>query len=600
MTLLRVVRKFGSILEKKEKQNALGLGIMMVIAGFMEMLSVSLLLPFVEAVLEPERIMSNATVYDLCQIFNINSKKEFLISLSVIMALLYLIKNVFLLFQIRLQNKFVYQTLFSTQQRLLKSFINRPYESFLQIQSGEVLRIIGTDTVSAFGILTHILNCVTELIVSLTLIITVLVIAPGIILGVGIILIVLIVVIQLVTRPILKKAGHNHQLALSGMNKWTLQSVQGIKELKLMKCESFFQENFNKEGEIFVTSTYKQMTYNAIPKYLIEAITMGSFFVFVAIMFVQGADVSTLVPILTSIAMAAIRLLPAASRISGSLAGISFGEPAVDKLIENLKESSESDKDYIKAFDVVNKSSHEAGEFIEDIEMVDVQYKYPTGEHYILQNASMRIDKGMSVGIVGASGAGKTTAVDLILGLLKPQCGSVLMDGISIHEQYEKWLNNIGYVPQNIFLLDATIRENVAFGVSKDMIDDERVWKALKEASLDEYVKGLPNQLSTEIGERGIRISGGQRQRLGIARALYFNPQIIFFDEATSALDNETERAIMESINHLQGSKTLIIIAHRLTTIENCDKIFCVESGKINEIDKKSLLTMDGKEQERL
>ena len=215
------------------------------------------------------------------------------------------------------------------------------------------------------------------------------------------------------------------------------------------------------------------------------------------------------------------------------------------------------------------------------IDLENIRYKYPTGEKDILNGAGLRIEKGTSIGIVGASGSGKTTAVDLILGLLTPNAGIVTVDGVDIHNGYKNWISQIGYIPQSIFLLDSNIRENVAFGVPPEEIDDEKVWHALKEAALDDHVRSLPDGINTEIGERGIRLSGGQRQRLGIARALYFDPEVIVFDEATSALDNDTEIAIMESINHLQESKTMIIIAHRLSTIENCDAVYCVEDGKI-------------------
>lgn len=578
MTFIRVAEKFKKILTKEQKRYVVLLFLMMVIAGFMEMLSVSLMLPFVKAVMNPEDIMQNSFVNEICGWFNIFDGRSFLVSLSFVMAGIYLLKNIYLLFQIAVQNRFVNQTLFLTQRKLLNSFLHKPYESFLKIQSGEVLRIIGTDTVSAFGILTHMLNLVTELVVTITLLVTVVVISPILTMGMGALLAFLILGIQGIIRPVLKRAGENHQSALAGMNKWMIQSVQGIKEIKIMASENYFLQNFEREGKIYVNSTYKQMTLGAVPKYLIEALTMGTFFIVVAFQFLRGADADSVVPIISVIAMAAIRLLPAASRISGCMAGITFGEPAVDKLIENLHYSDmETEKAYAGGNDTVETSI----QFEKSIDLVNIQYKYPTGERNILNGAGLSIEKGTSIGIVGASGSGKTTAVDLILGLLTPNLGIVTVDGVDIHNGYKNWISQIGYIPQSIFLLDSDIRENVAFGVPPEEIDDDKVWHALEEAALDDHVRSLPDGINTEIGERGIRLSGGQRQRLGIARALYFDPEVIVFDEATSALDNDTEIAIMESIDHLQGSKTLIIIAHRLSTIENCDAVYCVEDGKI-------------------
>ena len=216
-----------------------------------------------------------------------------------------------------------------------------------------------------------------------------------------------------------------------------------------------------------------------------------------------------------------------------------------------------------------------------EIVLEDIVYHYPNSDVRIFDHARMEVPVGKSVGIVGTSGAGKTTIVDIMLGLLQISEGSILADGVEVRDHYESWLKNIGYIPQNIFMVDSTIRKNVAFGCADEEIDDEKVWEALKKASLDEFVRSLPQGLDTGIGERGIRISGGQRQRIGIARALYEDPEVLVLDEATSALDNDTEAAIMESINSLHGHKTLVIIAHRLQTIEKCDIVYRVENGQI-------------------
>ena len=217
----------------------------------------------------------------------------------------------------------------------------------------------------------------------------------------------------------------------------------------------------------------------------------------------------------------------------------------------------------------------------QSVELSDITYSYPNAEHPVLEHANMVIPVGKSVGIVGSSGSGKTTAIDILLGLLSPQEGHVLVDGVDIQQDYSGWLSHLGYIPQMIFMLDDTIRANVAFGIPKENVAEEQVWRALEEAQLKDFVESLPEGLDTTIGERGVRLSGGQRQRIGIARVLYTDPELLIFDEATSALDNETEAAIMESINALHGKKTLVIIAHRLTTIEECDMVYRVENGDI-------------------
>ena len=287
-----------------------------------------------------------------------------------------------------------------------------------------------------------------------------------------------------------------------------------------------------------------------------------------------------MLPQLSAFAMAAVRLMPSVNRMSASLNSMSYQEPALDKMLEHLA-VAEKWKSQQKASDVA--SSRMAGKITLDqsAELSDITYSYPNTATPVLLHANMEIPVGKSIGVVGASGSGKTTAVDILLGLLELQNGSVLSDGANIQADYKGWLGHIGYIPQMIYMLDDTIRANVAFGVPEKAIDEDQVWRALEEAQLKDFVQSLPNGLDTTIGERGVRLSGGQRQRIGIARALYPDPELLIFDEATSALDNETEAAIMESINALHGRKTMVIIAHRLTTIKECDMVYRVEDGKI-------------------
>jgi ABC-type multidrug transport system fused ATPase/permease subunit len=280
-------------------------------------------------------------------------------------------------------------------------------------------------------------------------------------------------------------------------------------------------------------------------------------------------------------AVAAMRLLPSANRINNYLTSISYFEPFFMGVSDNLQEEINDRNVNYDAEAYEARKEIKKLPVLKKIELKDIVYKYPNTDVLIFNHADMEIPVGCSVGVVGTSGAGKTTIIDVLLGLLNIQEGSILADGVEVREHYEEWLKNIGYIPQTIFMIDASIRKNVAFGVPDEEIDDNKVWQALKEAQLDEFVRGLPEGLDTGIGERGIRLSGGQRQRIGIARALFEDPEVLVLDEATSALDNETEAAIMDSINRLHGRKTLIIIAHRLQTIEKCDMVYRVENGQI-------------------
>lgn len=580
LTVARIINKFRRILSKHQKIRVLELGFLMVIGGFLEMLSVSLILPFMEEVMNPERLLSINAVKQLCDVVGIKDHRSFLIFIALIMAMIYVLKNLFLVFQMAIQNRFVSFNMLTTEQKLLQSYLLRPYEDFLSIKSGEILRVIGTDTVDAFNVLSLLLQLSSELIVSGILIATIFVIAPEMTFGIALILGILLIIIQTLIRPALRMSGEKNREVYANMNQWLLQSIQGIKEIKISETERFFEKNFWNNGRVYVKTSYICATLSVIPRFAIEAISMGSFFVIVAILLKNGTEVGTIIPMLSSVAIAAIRLLPSVNRISQSLANMTFYEPTLDKLIENINEAEAYDFSHLDSYDNDGNNMPEHIGFKDEIILKDIVYKYPSNNKQVLVNANLVIKKGESIGIVGASGAGKTTAVDVMLGLLNPQQGEVVVDGKNIRNFYSEWLKMLGYIPQNIFMLDGSIRRNVAFGLSDEKIDDDKVWKALKESALDCFVRELPDGLDTEIGERGVRLSGGQRQRIGIARALYNNPDILFFDEATSALDNETEATIMESIQRLKGEKTMIIIAHRLSTIDNCDKVYQVNNGK--------------------
>lgn len=582
MTIFRIVRKFGCILTKHQKVRIMELAVLMILGGFLEMLSVTLILPFMNAVMNPERVMANHYAQLVCRIFHIQDYRTFLVFLALVMAGVYILKNIFLLFQMKVQKRFALNNMFVTQQQLFHNFLQRPYDYFLNVKSGEIIRMVGDDTRSVFMLLTSLLSLFSELVVTIVLIGTIFVIAPGVTLGIAALLMVLSIVIVLAIRPVLSRAGIRNREAQTEMNQWLLQAVQGIKDVKITQKELFFENNYKKNGYIYIKTTYQNEILSMVPRFMIEAVAMAGFFCVIAVLIAMGTELEAIIPMLSGVAVAAVRLLPSVNRISQGMAGIAFGEPAVDKLIENLNEAQRFDslcQKNMKQADKVRISNLQ-----NKIDFCNISYKYPAGKKNVLSGASFIINKGESVGIKGASGAGKTTAVDILLGLLFPQQGQVLVDGTDIQSDVKGWLNQIGYIPQTIFMLDADVRQNVAFGTDEEETDDKMVWKALEEAAIADDIREWPKGLDTQIGERGIRLSGGQRQRIGIARALYANPSVLFFDEATSALDTETETVIMDSVSKLHGKKTMIIIAHRLSTLEGCDHIYCVEEGRVQKV----------------
>ena len=378
-------------------------------------------------------------------------------------------------------------------------------------------------------------------------------------------------------KPTMKKAGQDNQDYYSKLFKWISQTVTGIKEVKITQKEQYFVDEYVICGHGYVDAVQKYSLYSATPRLLIETVCIIVMIGYLMVMMLSGQDLTNMVATIGVFGLAAVRLIPSANRINNQLTNMAYFEPFLMNVSDNLQD--EISEDAIKA--EFAKPDQQKLPVKNKIRVEDITYAYPNTDRLIFDHAGFEIQVGTSVGVVGPSGAGKSTVVDILLGLLEVQGGHVYADDTDIRSNYKGWLKNIGYIPQMIFMLDDTIRRNVAFGVPDDQIDEKRVWEVLKEAQLDEYIKSIPEGLDTTIGERGIRLSGGQRQRIGIARALYNDPEVLVLDEATSALDNDTEAAIMDSINSLHGKKTLIIIAHRLQTIEKCDHVYRVENGKI-------------------
>ena len=573
-----IIKKINTLLDVKQQRKLFVLSFMMLIGGVLEALGVSLVLPLITTIMNPDIIETNVKISQLCSLLNIHKHQTFVIVCIAALIAVFIIKDLFLIFQYYIQAKFVYNCRFSIQRRLLHTYMLRPYEYFLNVESGEIVRVIDRDVTETFLLLTAVLSLATESVIFFALIITVFVINPAMTLLLAVSMGMTVFVILKIIRPILQKAGLSLQKNRASSYKWLLQSINGIKEVKVSHTEAFFEENYNQSGARVVQAERQNSVLNNIPRLLIEMVTVCSMLLFIAIMVLLGRDIQHLISIIGAFAMAAMKLLPSTNRIVAAFNSIAYMGPALDKTLENLKAAEE-------IVETVSKSSMPAGgkDFVirEGVALKGITFAYPNSDTQVLRHADMVIPVGKSVGIVGTSGAGKTTAVDVLLGLLKPQEGQILADGVDVMENYTQWLTKIGYIPQSIFMLDDSIRANVTFGLHTDEQSDAQVWKALEEAQLADFVRSLPQGLDTTIGERGVRLSGGQRQRIGIARALYSDPELLVFDEATSALDNETEAAIMESIHSLHGKKTLIIIAHRLQTIKGCDIIYRVHEGAI-------------------
>ena len=580
--MFSVIKKFNKLLNGKQKSRLAILALVTVIGAFLEVIGVSLMLPLITAIMQPNIIRTNKYIAYVCNILDLHSHRTFVIVCIIAVIFVFIFKDMFLIMQYYIQTRFVCNNQFAMQQRMLSGFLNRPYEFFLNAESGEILRVIQSDVPSTYALLTTILGMFTESVVALAISITIFVIDPIMTTFVIVMMGIVMIAISKLVKPILKKKGEEQLIHSSLMYKWLLQSINGIKEIKVGNKEDFFKVNFETSGKKSISAEKWRTVFSNIPRLMIEMISVCSTLAFIAFMIYKGKEIETLVPALGAFAMAAMKLMPSANRIVAGVNQVVFQLPSLNKLLEDIELFEEDEikyKDYRK--NSIRKTEKSLS-FNDKIELRDITYSYQNSDKYILEKANMIIPIGKSIGIVGASGAGKTTAVDLLLGILIAGEGEILVDGVNVMEHYSDWLSNIGYIPQSIFMLDDDIKSNVAFGVKKEEQDEERVWQALREAQLEDFVNGLKDGIHTQIGERGMRLSGGQKQRIGIARALYSNPEVLVFDEATSALDSETEAAVMSSINSLHGKKTMIIIAHRLQTIKECDMVYRVGDGKIN------------------
>ncbi len=575
--MLQIIKKLQVLLDKKQKRTMAGLMVLMIIGAFLQTAGIGMLVQAVNVVIDPQILEKSGLVRAFYDFLGCGDFRSFSVTVMVLLVVTFVVKNLFLFVQQKLTLAFVYTNQFATSERMMRNYLRRGYEFYLNADTAVVQRSITSDVNNMYALILALLQLMSDGVVSLFVVSYCLMTNGVMTVLLAVSLVVLMALIKGILKPIMYKAGKDNQEYYSGLFKWISQTVQGIKEVKVIGKEQYFVEEYRKCGSGYVNAVQRYSLYNNIPKLLIETVCIAVMMGYMIVLTLMGAASENMLEVLSTLAAAAFVLLPAVNRINNQINSIAYFEPFFMGVTDNLQDEI-SDKHVNMAFAA---DEEEKLPIRHSIELRDIVYAYPDTDKLIFDHASLTIPIGTSVGIVGTSGAGKSTLVDILLGLLEVKEGRICADGAEVKERYRNWLKNIGYIPQMIFMLDDTIRRNVAFGVRDDKIDENRVWEVLREARLDEFVRSLPEGLDTGIGERGIRLSGGQRQRIGIARALYYDPEVLILDEATSALDNDTEAAIMDSINRLHGRKTLIIIAHRLQTIEKCDLVYRVENGKM-------------------
>lgn len=581
ITLLGKVR---AIFDRKQKWQLVGLGIMIFIGGLLETLGVSAMIPVVQALLAPDELMGYIdripVVKNLCDALSITTVKQVTMALLYGMMAIYVIKNLYILLLTYMQNTFITKNRNRMISRVMAEFLNRPYEKYLGVDIPTVFRITDSDIPQTFSLILAMLQLASEVVVSCLIFVVLLLNDPGMTLFIIAVFGLLTLFIVKVFKPRLNRIGARNQAIQSRIAKWRIQATYGLKDVKVLNREEFYVRNYYETGKIGAEVARNYAVLNNMPRLLIETVFIVSVLGFLVVYINGGGDITAMVTTISAFAIAAVRVLPSVNRINTYITEIAYTQPSLDFVYDNLQEGMKTDAMLAerKAYSQVEKLKLD-----HQIELSHISFHYPDSDKNIFEDAHMIVPKGKSVGIIGTSGAGKSTIVDILLGLLHAQTGTITCDGVDIFKNYESWLAQIGYIPQSIYLIDESIRDNIAFGIDADKIDEKRIWEVLEEAQLKEFVEELPEGLDTTIGDRGVRLSGGQRQRIGIARALYNDPEILVFDEATSALDNDTEAAVMEAVNSFHGRKTMIIIAHRLNTIEKCDMIYKVENMKLVE-----------------
>lgn len=581
-TLITMLKQLNYILDKNQKKRALWLLIVIILSAGFELLGVTAILPFVEAAVSPDKMLQNKYVIKIALVVGITNANDLLLLMGIGLIFVYILKNVFLLYFNYVQYDFATRIQKELSVKMLHSYMSRPYTFFLNTNTSEVLRGCSSDATCVYNVLDYLSTILSQILTVIMIGIFLIYTDPIIAVSVLCLMVIVLLCMVFFFKPIIKKAGQKNMDLLTLQSKILVQVTNGIKEIFVMQRKELFLDAYDETSN---QSRKVQRTYNVLsssPDRIVEGVCVSGIIGIVCLRLINDStSMIDFIPKLAAFAMAAFKILPSVGKIANRMTGIIYNRPGLVNVYQNMLEADcykEKMKQYIddKRGDV---EQSENWEFQKQLSINHVFWQYENQKAPVLTDVQFTIQKGESIAFIGASGAGKTTLSDIILGLLQPSKGTVEMDGIDVYTIPLQWAHIVGYVPQSIFLMDDTVRNNIAFGLHINTIEDKHIWDALEKAQLKDFVEKLPYGLDTIVGERGVKFSGGQRQRIAIARALYNKPEILVLDEATAALDNETETAVMESIDALQGQITMIIVAHRLTTIRNCDRIYEIKDG---------------------
>ena len=590
-----VIKKLNYILNREQKIRWFLVLVCIIVGSFVELLSLSCILPLLQSMVLPETLIGNTYIGAICNFFGIKPDGN-LFGLTCLAAILiYFIKNTYLYFSAYITNKFNRECQRDLSTSMLEAYMSQPYEFFLENNTASMLRGINEDVAGAYEIVRNLFSFVSSAITASLIIIYLINTDISMTLGIIIVAVFCILCLSMGFKTKLREYGRARSDANKKCNQTSMQALSGIKEIMVFNRNRFFVDEFSEAANNRKNAYLSQSLISSLPPKLVETICITVMIGLVYLNYKMDVDMTLLIPKLGVFAMGALKLMPLVSGISSIFADMVFYYPSLENVYKNFKTTE------LKRLEDSIKIPKE--ELLEEVSEIknsnfciaaqNVCWKYPRSEEYVLYNLNMVINKGDAIALIGVSGAGKSTLADVLLGLLPLQEGNILINNRNIQTIPLLWPELVSYVPQSVYLIDDSIRNNVAFGIKKSEIDDARIWAVLEKAQLKDFVENLPKKLDTIVGERGVKFSGGQRQRIAIARALYSSPEILVLDEATSALDNETELAVMESINALHGEITLIVIAHRLSTIRECDRVYEIKDGKAVSRNKDEVLASE-------
>ncbi len=574
------LKKIFKLFPGKDRVKLLILFFMMLVSSFLEVLGISVIPAFVVAVAEPDRILELNIVGDFLKSIGITSSESLVIYGAILLIVVYITKNVYLVFYQYLKKKFVANRGVYLQNRIFKAYLTAPYTFHLHRNSAETLRNVTAEVNKVInGTILPFMDVALKVTMFVFIIGTLMYLEPLITLATILLLGVCGYFFLRLTQEKTRDYGRKDRNARKSMNKVVLQGLGGFKDSRVLAREKMFLKQYDHYAKISRTASIFKAVVKSMPKPIIETLLVVGILTITLIMVWEGRTFTSIIAILTLFGAAAVKLMPIFNNVINDITTIGFSAPSVDAIFDDIHYLENEEKEFRKKI----LTETETLELKEKIEFENLSYHYPDSDEQAIRDVSLSIPKGHAVAFVGPSGAGKTTLVDVALGLLEPQKGRILIDGVDIQDNIRGWMKNIGYIPQSIYLLDDRISRNIAFGIPDDEVDQDKLWRAIRAAQLEELIDRLPHKEKTRVGERGVRLSGGQQQRIGIARALYNNPQVLIMDEATSALDNITEKFVIDAIENLRGDRTIIMIAHRLTTVRNCDTIYLMNEALITD-----------------